>query len=236
MVDCDLVFNFHDIFHFGIGSFAKPAMEVCKIKSLFLTPACILPYENYPSVWWRGFLPVFSFCFWATHVEHLYSSSKLSDPDISPLFLDLLSHPSHLCFGKLTVLWMRHVWGIACSSVSLSMWSSTCWALHLAIVTVLSIIVVGNIIVIIVLIMIISIALIINALLLFRLDHCSEEGEHILPLKFAQDRLFIVVLILSSSTGKWGHSHLFAFLDLIDRSFYAEPKCPWKTGQSLTFF
>ena len=77
------------------------------------------------------------------------------------------------------------------------MWSSTCWALHLAIVTVLSIIVVGNIIVIIVLIMIISIALIINALLLFRLDHCSEEGEHILPLKFAQDRLFIVVLIFN---------------------------------------
>ena len=90
----------------------------------------------------------------------------------------------------------------------------------------LSIIVVGNIIVIIVLIMIISIALIINALLLFRLDHCSEEGEHILPLKFAQDRLFIVVLILSSSTGKRGHSHLFAFVDLIDGSFYAEPKRP----------
>ena len=107
------------------------------------------------------------------------------------------------------------------------MWSSTCWALHLAIVTVVSIIVVGNIIVIIVLIMIISIALIINALLLFRLDHCSEEGEHILPLKFAQDRLFIVALILSSSsTGKTGHSHLFAFVDLIDGSFYAEPKCP----------
>ena len=103
------------------------------------------------------------------------------------------------------------------------MWSSTCWALHLAIVTVLSIIVVGNIIV---LIIIISIALIINALLLFRLDHCSEEGEHILPLKFAQDRLFIVVLILSSSTGKRGHSHLFTFVDLIDGSFYAEPKCP----------
>ena len=82
------------------------------------------------------------------------------------------------------------------------MWSSTCWALHLAIVTVVSIIVVGNIILFIVLIMIISIALIINALLLFRLDHCPVEGEHILLLKFAQDRLFIVVLILSSSTGK----------------------------------